>query len=237
MFIDTPPITLSCTRTGANAFPNEHLFVIPALHQAAGTPAVQPGDFCVVGVLTNQNNNVAPVRVVPAGFTLLATSPGTQQNGNVSHGNLYAKILTAADIGATKSTTNPTENGRIMCATFQMNRPVLNFSSASFIDGPGPMGGDPPLLTVGAPGNPAGTLLIVFMGLGESGHTPSQNGIIGSAPYNASGTDDTGTVVSSTRTYYSMYPFGVPGVGAQFNMPDAAALNANWELGLYFILT
>lgn len=236
MFIDTPPITLSCTRTGANAFPNEDRFVIPTLHQAAGTPAVQPGDFCIVLDLANSNNGVLPPPVTPAGFTHIAGSNGSQQNGNVSKGHMSAKILAAADIGATKIGLNPTDNGRKMVATFQMNRPVSYFTAFGFSDGAGPIGGDPPLLTT-VPTNPvAGTCLMVGMGCGESGFTPVGVNISGSAPYNVSGTDDTGTVVSSTRVFYSMYPFGTTALFIQFNMPDASVNNANWAATCGFIL-
>lgn len=236
MFINTPPITLSCTRTGANAFPNEHLFVIPSVHQAAGSPAVQPGDFCVIADLANSANGTLPTPVTPSGFTHIAGSNGSQQNGNASKGHLSAKILTAADIGATRTGLNGSDNGRKMVATFQMSRPVSFFSAFGFSDGAGPIGGDPPLLT-SVPSNPiAGTLLFVGMGCGESGFTPTGVNVFGSIPYNISGTDDTGTVVSATRVFYSMYPFGVTASNFQFNMPDASANNANWALTCGFIL-
>lgn len=244
MFIDTPPITLSCTRTGAHAFPNEHLFDIPTLHDSSGNPAVQAGDFCVVGVLTNQNNNVVPTRIVPAGFTLIATSVGTQQNGNTAQGNMYAKILTAADIGAVKATTNPTDNGRVMCATFRMSKPVQSFTSKVVVDS-GPSGGAPGALQTGASSAAddliPGTSLFVGMGLAQSGHTDTFVQAVGSGAYNlVDVNDNVGNIVSATRIGYGMWPYGLPlfslGVLLFIQMPDASTINSNYSALAWFVL-
>lgn len=238
MFINSPPITLSCTRTGANAFPNENQFVIPTLHTAAGTPAVVPGDLCVVFDLCNNNNGVYPVNNTPAGFTLLFGALGSQQNGNLSKANVYAKILATADIGALRSGMIPTENARKMVCTFQMSRPVQSFTLLQGLIG-GPQGTDCGTFGLGAPAIVAGTQLDLFMSCSESAHTPTQSGIFGSAPYNVSGTDDTGSVASATRAYYSMWPFlgaTTHFSGPQFHAGDAAVNNANAICGVQFAL-
>lgn len=242
MFINSPPITLGCTRTGAEAFPLEERFIIPTVHTTPGTPNVLPGDLCVVLDLANNNNGVYPVNNTPVGFTNLFGDLGNQANGNLSKMNAYAKILAAADIGATKVGMAETENARKMVATFQMNRPVQSFTLLSNIRS-GPQGTALGNLSLGVPdnadiGNQTGTQLAVFMSAGEIAHTPSSSGIIGSAPYNSVGTDPTGAVVSATRCYYSMYPFGtIHFTGPQFNPGDSAVTYSNAAFGIILKLT
>lgn len=229
MFINSPPITLGVTRTGASAFPNEQNFVIPTVHTTPGTPNVVPGDLCLVLDLCNNNNGVYPVNNIPSGFTLLGGALGSQQDGNLSKLCVYAKILATADIGATKTGMLETENARKMVCTFNMNRPVQSFTLLQ-LQMAGPQGTAVGTLSLGAPAIVAGTQLDVFMSCSENGHTPSSSGIFGSAPYNSTGTDDTGSVVSATRAYYSMWPYlgaTTHFSGPQFTPPDATATYAN----------
>lgn len=229
MFINSPPITLSLTRTGANAFPQEQAFTIPTLHTAAGTPAVLPGDLCLVLDLCNNNDGTNPSLNTPPGFTLLTNQLGSQQNGNKSRLALYAKILATADIGNTFSGMTETENARKMVCTFQMSRPVQNFTVLQVSDA-GPLGAAIGTMSLGAPAIVAGTQLDVFLSCMENVHTPSSSGIFGSAPYNVSGTDDTGSIASATRSYYSMWPFtgGTTHFsGPQYTPGDASPTHAN----------
>lgn len=232
MFINTPPITLSCTRTGAAAFPNEQNFTIPTTHDSGN--AVKAGDLCVLGDLCNNNNGSFPALVAPSGFTFIGTSTGLQQNGNASRAAMSYKILTAADIGAVRVGMNPTDNARKMLATFEMNRAVQSVVAAGYSDS-GPTGGDPLQINVSPIAPYLGTSLVVLMGLGQTAHAPTQSGVIGSQPYNLTA-DDTGAVLSATRIYYSMYPFGVTPATGAINMGDVSTINSNWSCGCYFFL-
>lgn len=224
---------LGITRTGANAFPNEHLFVIPTTHNPDGN-AVQPGDLCVLFDLANNNTAAIPALVTPAGFTNIGGATGSDGVDGARCAASY-KILAAADIGATKTGMNGTENERKMCAVFRPSRPIVGVTPGGFVVS-APTNGNPASQVIVVPTSSTGNILVIGMACAENSITSIAAWTPGVPnPYRAVADNIGGS--SATRSLYAHYPYGNAPADHTFDVGDFSTLDTTTLCGFYLLLT
>lgn len=243
IFFDEGLTVLGVSRSGANAFPNEHNFVIPTVDNVTGTAFVA-GDLCVAVSLQNNINadGIPPPFAIPSGFT----SVGLNITGNTASGlrgrcAAAYKILAAADLGATKSFMPSTDNGRIMVCSIRMNRPIQSVVIGGLDSTPsGTWGGNPAsqslnTLVAATAGQNVIALMVAIAENDVTSFAPSPTP--GGTPYvfPADATDATGITTTPTRSIYRYTPAGEAHVNYTFDIGDFGDYNV--LVGFYLILT
>lgn len=223
-------------RSGANAFPNEHLFVVPTTNSVTGTP-VEAGDLCVLFDLANNNTAAIPALVTPTGFTSIGGTTGADGSGNGARCAASYKILAAADIGATFTGMNGTENERKMVCSFRMSRPVQSVTPGGFVVS-APTGGDPSGVSIVVPGSSTGNILVLAMACAENPITALTSWTPGGgsqyvSPANAA--DELGAA-TATRSPYTYYPYGVTPSNHILDVGDFSTFDTTTLCGFYLIL-
>jgi hypothetical protein len=239
--LDDGLVVNGCSRSGANAFPNEHNFVIPTVDNVTGSP-IQAGDLCVAfSVQWNEEAvGAAPAATLPSGFTALLNSI-TGRSASLWYGRGLAayKILTAADIGATKSFGAGDEQGRICVATFRMNRPIQSVAAGGQDFTPsGTWSGNPAAQSLTTSPAAGENVLALMFALSENDVTSfAPSPTPGGTPYvsPADATDSTGITTTPTRCIYEYYPAGATLDNFTFDMGDFGEYNVLF--GVYLTLT